>query len=67
MKPASAPRVARKRGDPLYMYEDQPAYKHAVIVPYFHNTRTNQVHIYTSMTIDDANDSYFKPMRATIK
>lgn len=65
---SKAQRVARKRGDPHYLYEDQPAYKHAVIIPYYHNTRTNQVHIYTSMSIVDDNIvDVFQPMRTTIK
>eukprot|EP00347_Sterkiella_histriomuscorum_P018887 403343795 len=70
MDSVTRPRVRqnRRRGEPHYLHEDQPAYKHAVIIPYYHNQRTNQVHIYTSMQIeDDCEDESFKPIRASIK
>ncbi|CDW76965.1 UNKNOWN [Stylonychia lemnae] len=51
----------------FYLHEDDPHYKHAVIIPYYHDGITNDVKVYLRRHTDSSAEVGFIPIHATIK
>jgi hypothetical protein len=57
---------SQKTSRSFYLHEDDPHYKHAVIIPYHHDSSTDEVKIYLRRHADSP-DQGFRPIKATIK